>query len=144
MFSRFVCGYLLNGDVSTVVDIFRCWAEDHLTSASDMREIKKIQGYFHNNAARMRYADYLAAGYPIASGVIEGACRYVVKDRLERTGMRWSMPGARAMLNLRCIFLNGEWDAFTSFHIQQENQRLYWWKAANDAQSSTVSSKAAA
>ena len=143
-FFRFVCGYLLNGDVATVVNIFHFWAEDHLTSASDLREIKRIQGYFHNNAARMRYADYLAAGYPIASGVIEGACRYVVKDRLERTGMRWSMPGARSMLNLRCIFLNGEWDAFTSFHIQQENQRLYWWKAANDAQASTVSNKAAA
>jgi hypothetical protein len=51
----------------------------------------------------MRYDEYLACGYPIASGVIEGACRHMVKDRLERTGMNWTVAGAEAMLELRCI-----------------------------------------
>ncbi len=73
----------------------------------------------------MRYDQYLARGYPIASGVIEGACRNVVKDRLERTGMNWTIPGAQAMLELRCIHLTEQWDAFNEFRIARETQRLY-------------------
>ena len=60
------------------------------------------------------------------------ACRHVVKDRMERSGMRWSLSGAQSMLALRCIYLNGEWGAFMRFHIEQENRRLYPWRAAND------------
>ena len=80
----------------------------------------------------MRYDQYLQAGYPIASGVIEGACRHVVCDRMERSGMRWVRSGAQAMLGLRCIGIHREWDPFMAFHIERENQRLYPLKAAND------------
>ena len=73
----------------------------------------------------MRYDEYLAQGYPIASGVIEGACRHVVKDRLERTGMNWVRQGAQPMLDLRCIHLTGQWDPFMEFRYQRETQRLY-------------------
>ena len=59
----------------------------------------------------MHYDEYLAKGYPIASGVIEGACRHVVKDRMERTGMGWTVPGAQAMLSLRCLWVGDDWDA---------------------------------
>ena len=52
----------------------------------------------------MHYDRYLAAGYPIASGVVEGACRHVVKDRLERAGMHWTIDGARAMLNILAFY----------------------------------------
>jgi hypothetical protein len=55
----------------------------------------------------MAYGTYLEHGLPIASGVIEGACRCVVKDRMERSGMRWVMSGARAMLEMHCIYLSG-------------------------------------
>ena len=58
----------------------------------------------------MRYDEYLAAGYPIASGVIEGACRHFVKDRMERADMRWMIEGAQAMLDLRSAALNGDWN----------------------------------
>ena len=81
----------------------------------------------------MRYDEYLAAGYPIASGVIEGACRHVVVDRMERTGMRWVMDGAQSMLNLRCINVSGHWDHFMEYHIQREQNAIYPVKAANDA-----------
>jgi hypothetical protein len=67
----------------------------------------------------------LAAGYPIASVVIEGACRHVVKDRLERTGMRWTVAGAQAMLQLRCIAINQQWEDFTAFRVRRESERLY-------------------
>ena len=73
----------------------------------------------------MKYDEYLAAGYPIGSGVVEGACRHLVKDRLERTGMRWHPEGAQAMLNLRATYLNGEWDSYWAYHVAQEDERLY-------------------
>jgi hypothetical protein len=73
----------------------------------------------------MKYDAYLAAGYPIGSGVIEGACRYVVKDRMERTGMRWEIEGASAMLELRSLYLNGDWQAFMNYRIKCEQEELY-------------------
>src|SRR4029079_12783024 len=81
--------------------------------------------YLEKNSLRMRYDLYLAAGYPIASGVIEGACRHYVKDRLERAGMHWTREGAQAMLDVRSEFLNGDWEAFQRFRIDRETERLY-------------------
>ncbi len=77
------------------------------------------------NTARMRYDAYLRAGYPIASGVIEGACRHYVKDRMERSGMRWTKAGAQGMLDVRSEYLNGDWEAFQAFRIDDETRRLY-------------------
>ena len=73
----------------------------------------------------MHYDQYLQAGYPIATGVIEGACRHVIKDRMERAGMRWKVPGAQAMLHLRAISASGDWESFQQFRVNSENQRLY-------------------
>ncbi len=73
-----------------------------------------VIGYLENNRAHMGYDEYLAAGYPIGSGVIEGACRHVVKDRMELSGMRWTVDGAQAMLYLRSIYLNGDWKNSTN------------------------------
>jgi hypothetical protein len=67
----------------------------------------------------------LKKGYPIASGAIEGACRHLVKDRLERTGMRWVRDGAQAMLDLRSTWLNDEWDAYQTHYVEREVQRLH-------------------
>ncbi len=58
----------------------------------------------------MRYNEYLAKGYPIATGVIEGACRHLVKDRMERTGMRWTQANAQAMLDVRALYQSSYWD----------------------------------
>jgi hypothetical protein len=73
----------------------------------------------------MRYDEYLAAGFPIASGVIEGACRHLVKDRMERAGMRWTIDGAQAMLNLRSTSINDQWSPLQVHRIRHETQRLY-------------------
>ena len=88
-------------------------------------KLETVCRYFNNNAHRMRYDEYLEKGYPIASGVIEGACRYVVKDRMERTGMRWVLNGAHSMLQLRSVHASGLWDEFTPFRIAKERERLY-------------------
>ena len=87
--------------------------------------LRVLTNFLEENLHRMRYDEYLAAGYPIASGVIEGACRHIVKDRMERTGMRWKIPGAQAVLELRTIHINGDWVSFQNFRIQSENKRLY-------------------
>jgi hypothetical protein len=79
--------------------------------------------YFKNHRAYMKYADYLRDGLPIATGVIEGACRYVVKDRMDRTGARWSLAGAEAVLRLRSLVSSGDIDAYWAFHLQCEYQR---------------------
>src|SRR5216684_4469996 len=65
----------------------------------------------------------LAKGYPIATGVIEGACRYLVKDRMEITGARWGLEGGEAVLTLRALVINGDFDAYWAFHESQEYQR---------------------
>ncbi len=74
--------------------------------------INRICGYFEKHADRMRYDEYLRRGYPIASGVLEGACRHLVKDRMERRGMRWTLEGARSMLNVRAAFQCDHWRTF--------------------------------
>ncbi len=73
----------------------------------------------------MRYDEYLAKGYPIASGVIEGACRHLVKDRMERAGMHWTIVGAQAMLDVRSVHLSGQWAAFQQHRIARATERLY-------------------
>lgn len=73
----------------------------------------------------MRYNEYLAAGYPIGSGIIEGACRHIIVDRMEESGMRWVMAGAKAILGLRCIYINGDWEQFMGFNIQQEQRTIH-------------------
>jgi hypothetical protein len=89
------------------------------------KRLLRVIGYLENNRAHMRYDEYLAAGYPIGSGVIEGACRHVVKDRMELSGMRWTVDGAQAMLYLRSIYLNGDWQEFDEHRIQTEQNTLY-------------------
>ena len=69
------------------------------------------------------YATALARGWPIATGVIEGACRHLIKDRLDITGARWSLPGAEAVLKLRALISNGDVEPYYTWHLQREHQR---------------------
>ena len=73
----------------------------------------------------MRYDEYLAAGYPIATGVIEGACRHLVKDRMERSGMRWRLESAQQMLHVRAVYQSSYWDEFQLTRIQQLQTSLH-------------------
>lgn len=116
---------ILQGDVQSVVAGMRQMGAKRKLRGKKRHKLAKLCNYLQKNAHRMRYADYLAAGYPIASGVIEGACRHFVKDRLERSGMRWTLESAQAMLDLRSTALNGDWEAFTHYRIEQETHRLY-------------------
>ena len=98
--AAFVRGRLLRvlrGEVKGVVAGLRRLGKLRGLPAAQRQRLQVLCRYLKANASRMRYDEYLAKGYPIASGVIEGACRHYVKDRLERSGMRWSKAGAQAM-----------------------------------------------
>jgi hypothetical protein len=73
----------------------------------------------------LRYDQALAAGWPIATGVIEGACRHLIGDRLDITGARWGLEGAEAILTLRAVISNGDFEEYWRFHLAREHQRLY-------------------
>ena len=94
-------------------------------SGAKRKVVKAAMEYLANNREHMRYDEYLAAGYPIGSGVAEGACRHLVKDRMEQTGMRWTVEGAQAMLHVRAMYLNDQWEEFLEYRIEQEQTRLY-------------------
>jgi len=124
---------ILCGDSPGVVRGMRQMASRRGLSGKAKEKVDKICNYFEKNHHRMRYDQYLAAGYPIASGVIEGACRHVVKDRMERTGMNWIIEGAQPMLDLRCVFLSGQWDEFMESYINSQIKSTHPYRAMIDS-----------
>lgn len=120
-----LAGKILGGGVKSVIHSLRSRATRRGLCAAQRRSLEVICKYFAKNRKRMRYDEYLRRGYPIASGVIEGACRHVVKDRLERTGMSWTPTGAQAMLHLRAIATCDQWETYAQYRVERETARLY-------------------
>jgi hypothetical protein len=116
---------ILHGEAGTVIANWRRKATCQRLPSAKKKTLRTICDFLAKNKHRMRYDEYLRLGCPVATGVIEGACRHVIKDRMERAGMRWKVPGAQAMLNLRTIHSNGDWTAFQDFRITLENEWLY-------------------
>jgi hypothetical protein len=83
----------------------------------------KTAAYLDAKAPYLDYPTALARGWPISSGVIEGTCRHLVKDRMDITGARWGIPTAEAILQLRALHANGDFDAYWAYHLHQEHQR---------------------
>ena len=81
--------------------------------------------YLQNKRDFLRYDQALASGWPIATGVIEGACRHLIADRLDIGGARWGLDGAESVLTLRAVIANGDFEEYWRFHLQREQQRLY-------------------
>jgi hypothetical protein len=130
---------ILEGKVGRVIGGLRQMATKQGLRGSRLAQLSDAVGYLSNKRACMKYDEYLAEGYPIGSGVAEGACRHLVKDRMEGTGMHWRVPGAQAMLHLRAVWLNDDWDAFQHHRTKEEQRLLYpyrpfvqqhWRKAA--------------
>ncbi len=94
-------------------------------TAAQRKVVETTVGYYRRNQPYMHYDAYLARGWPIGTGVVEGACGHLVKDRMEQAGMRWTPAGAQAVLDLRSVRLNGDWDAYWQYHRQQQHVRLY-------------------
>ena len=115
--------HLLQGQVSAIVNSLRRSSSLKSLRKNQRKPIDQCATYLANHASYLNYPHYLAQGYPIATGVIEGACRYLVKDRMEITGARWGLEGGEAVLKLRALYINGDFDAYWDFHESQEYQR---------------------
>jgi hypothetical protein len=116
---------VLEGKVETVIRTLRRLAQERGLASAKKKALGRICSYLHKNRQRMHYDEYLRQGYPIASGVIEGACRHLIKDRMERAGMHWTVPGAQAMLDLRSVWIGGHWEEFQQQRRTEETERLY-------------------
>jgi hypothetical protein len=114
---------LLHGKVQSVVRNLRRGATAKRMSSQQREPIDQWATYLANHASYLNYPLYLAKGYPIATGVIEGACRHLVKDRMEITGARWGLEGGEAVLKLRALVINGDFETYWAFHEQQEYER---------------------
>jgi hypothetical protein len=115
---------ILKGQVSDVIAVIGQLAQEHPPQGSEhTRIIRKTLHYLTAKQPCLDYPAALAAGWPIATGVIEGACRHLVQDRMAITGARWGLPGAQAILTLRAIEASGDTSAYWTWHIQQEHHR---------------------
>jgi hypothetical protein len=116
---------LLSGQTTNLIADFRQLAQSGQYSIAQQQQLTKTVHYFERNLPYMNYSTYLQHGWPIASGVVEGACRHVVKDRCELSGMRWQQDGAENLLWLRAVAENDDWDDYHHFRQRQRHLRLY-------------------
>ena len=116
---------LLAGETDAVITALEAEGKDPTWTGTQRQAVRRTVGYYQRNRPYMHYDEYLACGWPIGTGVVEGACGHLVKDRLEQSGMRWRKAGAQVVLDLRAVRLNGHWDRYWQFHRQQQHQRLY-------------------
>jgi hypothetical protein len=116
---------ILFGEVGQVVKGIRQSITKRALSGPKATTLHAVAYYLYRNRSRMRYDEYLANGWPIASGPVEGACKNLIKDRMERSGMRWTEQMAEAIVQLRAIYLSGDFDRYWQFHIDQDQRRLY-------------------
>jgi hypothetical protein len=116
---------ILSGEVSQVVKGLRQSITKLSFSGAKRKTLQGVADYLYRNRTRMRYHQYLANGWPIASGPVEGACKNLIKDRMERSGMRWTEQMAEAIVQLRAIYLSQDFDQYWQFHIEQDQRRLY-------------------
>jgi hypothetical protein len=118
---------LLDGHVGRVINGLKQTINKSLCALKNQQKtvLKSVIGYFENHKDMMNYDKYLRQGLPIATGIIEGACSSLVKDRTDRSGMKWTKSGAQAVLNLRSLKRNRDWESYWIYHIDLVRERLY-------------------
>jgi hypothetical protein len=115
---------LLESHTTQVIDQLAT-ARNTLGDGTPAPGLDRAIAYLTAKQPHLHYRQALAMGWPIATGVIEGACRHLVKDRLAITGARWSLTGAEAVLLLRALITNGDFDTYWTHHLQHEHQRIH-------------------
>jgi hypothetical protein len=116
---------VLDGQASTVAAAIRRKATSRQLGADKRKNADSAADYLLNKRPYLDYPTALANGWPIATGVIEGACRHLVKDRMDITGARWGLQGAEAVLKLRAMKSNNDFDSYWRFHLTQERKRVH-------------------
>jgi hypothetical protein len=122
---------ILLGKASDVAAGIRRSATLRGLSKGERKAVDKCAGYFLNRTHLMRYDELLKAGAPIATGVVEGACKHLINDRLDVTGARWSLIGAEAVLRLRAVVKSGDFDEYWVFHEAELKRRNHASRYAN-------------
>jgi hypothetical protein len=123
---------ILSGNAGLVAAAIRRTATRRGLTTEQRRAADITATYLHNKKKYLDYPTALSAGWPIATGVIEGACRHLVKDRMDITGARWGLDGAEAILTLRTLATNNDFDTYWTYHQQQEQLRVHngrYWNA---------------
>ena len=116
---------VLEGRAGDVAVGLRRAATRKQLSQDEREPVDKAADYLANNEERLHYDQALEQGLPIATGVIEGACRHLVKDRMDITGARWGLERAEAILKLRSLKISGDLADYLKFHFDQEHKRHY-------------------
>lgn len=114
---------ILHGEAKTVAINLRRSAIREQLSAEKRKPVDKCSDYLDKYLPMLAYDSFLSSGLPIASGVIEGACRHLIKDRMDRTGARWRLKAAEAILKIRSLRSSGDFDEYWKFHRAQELER---------------------
>ncbi|MFQ5632131.1 MAG: ISKra4 family transposase, partial [bacterium] len=115
---------ILESKVGHVIGGFKQMLLKNKVTVSQKGALQKAISYFENHRDMMDYKTYLEKGYPIATGVAEGACNSLVKDRMEQSGMRWTVKGATSILKQRAVKLNGDWNIFWQHYMQSQSAVL--------------------
>ena len=123
---------ILNGHAVDVAAGMRRSATKRGMPSKQREPIDKAANYFLKRRRLMNYDLCLEAGTPIATGVIEGACRTLINDRLDITGARWSLDGAESVLKLRALVQSRDFDAYWAFHTDREYHRNHASKYVDD------------
>lgn len=116
---------LLNGRAGRLIGGLKQMLTKQDLSGTKRRSLEQVIGYLERNGKHMRYEICLTKGYPVGSGFIKCACRNLINDRLELTGMIWTVRGAVSIMRLRAIHMNKDWDAFWTYRRKSERRRLY-------------------
>ncbi len=116
---------ILQGRVGRVIGGLKQSLRKRKLKSGQRKALRDAISYFENHREWMHYDEYLAAGYPIGSGVVESTCGHTVKSRMEGTGRRWSIKGAESTLLLRSVYTSKDWDAYWEAHRKLERKRLY-------------------
>ena len=116
---------VLNSKGQKVAGSIRMSAAKRNLSEKQKKTAETCASYLTNKKLYLDYRTYLSKGYPIGTGVIEGTCRYLIKDRMDITGARWSLDGAEAILKLRSIAKSNDFEEYWNFHLTQEFERNY-------------------
>ena len=116
---------VLAGRARQVTESLTAQAAQRGLTESQRTSVDTCVRYLDNNKEHLRYDEALASGWPIATGVIEGACRHLIGDRLDITGSRWGVEGAEAVLRLRAVIDNGDFEAYWAFHLHREHDRVH-------------------
>jgi hypothetical protein len=125
---------ILQGKASDVAAGIRRSATLQNLSDKDRESADKCADYLLKYRKHLQYDDYLAKGYPIATGVIEGACRHLICDRMDITGARWRLDRAEAVLQIRALRASGDLDEYWIFHKLQEFNRNHASRFQNPEQ----------